>query len=908
MRKYRLDFSKGVNSIGDKGIIGPGWASVLDNVDLRSGSPRPLGNITPSLETVTAGTKCIFNRRGLWSYSSSYRDYAYEFLAGRDRVYYTEEGQSPKKVLDGVTVNLGTPSPKLPPIVSPAEYLLPVVSVTENVGGGSIQQSATRSYRVSAETDDGIQPASTPVLATASANSVANIIAWSRVAGAMRYHIYAGNGSDEQEITSVSSSYVTFTDTGTLGGSGKYASEFDNVAPLSYVYTFVREIQTVQDESGPSPISQFVSYRSGRTLICDPVADGFMTQTDTVGIAASALVLTDTMTNFSPVTVTSATYYTLSGKVKFVVSASLGLAYLDKARFMLDDPAWLGVDKEVVPDITDATGKTFFVEAASVPSVITGSVYPCKTKIHCHTFASTGYVPQVDDVMYLSFSGGGYSATKGTYKATIVDSQTIYVSLFTTNNGGTPNLAVSDGIAVGANSYALVFTPGNGGIKFRNFYRTGDASGFSLVKQLPVSESTFIDTLSVSNLGDEPDSHYVENGVSVIYSPPPVGMMQITSHYGMLFGIDGYTVRWTPIGRPDAWPAVFSLSFPYKPVALSPFSQGMTVLCEDAIYRIDGNSPTGLSQGKTLAEDGCVAPYSVQRTHAGLVYLSKRGLMLFNGTTAECITDRRIDGSVFLGTSHETTAIDYWIKPSLMTYNYANLAASDGVIGSINEAIEYRATDSIEGINTNIRSFCYLGKYYMYWPETNNYEANTMFCVDLQVPGYPITSMSVKPLDAFVTSNGECYFLLDHFPTSTDTTSIANWDAFKTSQCGMTASFSPTTVASLGLGLWESNQTEKIPYHIRTGMNSMDEPSTRKKFWDVRLYDAGTTGTLHVRIYIDGRYVCDGRAVTVPGPNKTRQVNIPNGMNTGYAIDVEFAGDVSFRCIEFNYDHVSDSK
>jgi hypothetical protein len=291
---------------------------------------------------------------------------------------------------------------------------------------------------------------------------------------------------------------------------------------------------------------------------------------------------------------------------------------------------------------------------------------------------------------------------------------------------------------------------------------------WNLVSEEPLDKLTYADAKPFSALGGTPTSFYSENGQNVDYDRAPIGLQGIESHYGMLFGISGHTVRWTPILQPDAWPETFSLPFGYQPVALASFAQGLIVLCEDAIYRIDGNTATGMSVFKTHAEDGCFAPHSVQKTDKGLMYLSKRGIMLFDGSHAECLTDTRIPGTTLTAPSRLVTPYPFWWMPTIMTRNYADLAGEDGIKGD-QYSYTLNNTRTIEGYNKYIKSFYHLGKYYLFYSGPD-YEANTTFVVDMQIPGFPITTLGMKALDAHVDEFENAYVLLNNWAPLTTVT------------------------------------------------------------------------------------------------------------------------------------------
>lgn len=311
---------------------------------------------------------------------------------------------------------------------------------------------------------------------------------------------------------------------------------------------------------------------------------------------------------------------------------------------------------------------------------------------------------------------------------------------------------------------SMSVVPSNDYIKCRRLYRVGGTGELLRVADIDLATSEYIDGKVGERLGDPIPSFYTENGIDILYDIPPIGGEGLVSHYGMKFCIDNHTVRWTPIGVPDAWPQVCSLQFPYKPVKLESFAQALVVLCEDAIYRIDGASATSLTQSKTLAEDGCVAPGSVQRTSAGLIYLSKRGLMAFNGQSAECITDNRILGKWMLGPAYtsDSRIYDFWWLPSSWTKLVQDMSKRDGLAQDPEAPRVFEGSLPIMGINRAIRSFVHQGKYFMYWAKGHDdYIGHAMICIDLQAEGFPITTLGFKPVDVCVSDMDEAYCLLD---------------------------------------------------------------------------------------------------------------------------------------------------
>jgi hypothetical protein len=369
----------------------------------------------------------------------------------------------------------------------------------------------------------------------------------------------------------------------------------------------------------------------------------------------------------------------------------------------------------IVPIIADTHSPTlFYIKNVSPPAatitngtytypatIFNGFVVPAKTLV---TVPSSATACRNGDAIYINFSN-------------TLDPRRVFAA---TACASFPSFEIGAYSATGATATLLKYVPYNGYIKYRNLYRIGDTDQYSLVTRVPVTTDRWTDGATMEYIdGTPPDSFYVEDGKTIIYDVPPLGMTGLTQHYGMMFGIDGNTVRWTPTGRPDAWPTIFAVKFPYKPLALSSWGQSLIILCLDGIYRLDGNIPTQMSLSQTQVGNGCIAPHSVQKTHAGLVYLSNRGIMLFNGSTSTCLTDGRIMSSFFTGTSSAPLTINYMWQPTLLGYNYANLANSDGISSIVKNVNNLQETRAIDGPIHEIKSFYHLGKYYMFWAKQN---------------------------------------------------------------------------------------------------------------------------------------------------------------------------------------------
>jgi len=297
MKTVRLDFSGGVNVITDKSVLPDKFASVIDNVDLRSGFPRCVKEPIFYKAVAESNTKQIFSYRGRWIYSDKPRDYATEFINGSERIYFTEDGAIPKKMVEGVEVPLGTPRPTSQPLVSSANNIVPIIDKIELIDGGNLAAGGYY-YAVSAEFPNGITAPSNIASKTFTGANEKNVkITWTAVSGAIAYVVFGrANGYENmQRMVRVDASVNTFIDDGTLTPSQDRASQYFDDNQVSYVYTYERLVVNMYDESGLSPVSEVIRTNSGRNVTRDFLNDGFLNQpsskyiTDTDGYQFQAI-------------------------------------------------------------------------------------------------------------------------------------------------------------------------------------------------------------------------------------------------------------------------------------------------------------------------------------------------------------------------------------------------------------------------------------------------------------------------------------------------------------------------------------------------------------------------------------------------------------------------------------------
>lgn len=400
------------------------------------------------------------------------------------------------------------------------------------------------------------------------------------------------------------------------------------------------------------------------------------------------------------------------------------------------------------------------------------------------------------------------------------------------------------------------------------------------------------------------------------FAPPPTDLHGLELYNGMLFGISGNTVRWTPTGVPDAWPVAYGLTFPFRPLKLKSFAGGLIALCEDGIYRIDGYDPSSIQQTKTRA-DGCIAGHSVQISDGRLLYLSKRGVMEFSGMDAVCITEMMIPYKLMLAPSTYQSGYSapkfWWYPTAYQSTSWACLKAGKSTVNYQDDdlpgtspakiATVVDLDNPITGVIDAIRSFVWQNKYFLYYSMDSNYEANACWCVDLALPGNPVTTLGIRPLDVHVSADGECYMLLKDWST---TPSVDPVSAFLGAASQFDVAYSNSVPAQDHLSVYKFNPTigQGAPIRFRTREFTAGAPNLRKRWREIRVHG---DGTCQMRVFIDGalkQLANDawwGTIDCTENPNQPRRLLLPTA-SWGYSLSVEIVGSVDVRMIEIGYD------
>lgn len=125
---------------------------------------------------------------------------------------------------------------------------------------------------------------------------------------------------------------------------------------------------------------------------------------------------------------------------------------------------------------------------------------------------------------------------------------------------------------------------------------------------------------------------------STDYDPAPAGLKYLTEAYAMLFGALDDKLRFTPIGKPDAWPDNFFLDFPENITGISRTAIGLLVHTYYKTYLVTGTGPTAFAQQPLSNDQGCISHDSIQETKDTALWVSTDGICASDGSDVKVLS------------------------------------------------------------------------------------------------------------------------------------------------------------------------------------------------------------------------------------------------------------------------------
>lgn len=215
----------------------------------------------------------------------------------------------------------------------------------------------------------------------------------------------------------------------------------------------------------------------------------------------------------------------------------------------------------------------------------------------------------------------------------------IYTYVSTWGEEGAPSppksVAVKEG--AGVQLSALATAPaGNYNIVAKRIYRsqqmTNGAAVYEFVAEIPDAGTTFNDTLTATQLGEEL--------ATLSYAMPPstlAGLVALPN--GIMAGFTGYDLYFSEPFLPYAWPEKYRLTADYPIVGLGVFGTSLLVCTKGSPYLVSGVHPDGMSMELIELDQACVSKRSIISVGGGVMYASPDGLVYVGAGGSRIVTE-----------------------------------------------------------------------------------------------------------------------------------------------------------------------------------------------------------------------------------------------------------------------------
>jgi hypothetical protein len=195
---------------------------------------------------------------------------------------------------------------------------------------------------------------------------------------------------------------------------------------------------------------------------------------------------------------------------------------------------------------------------------------------------------------------------------------------------GSADVSVRIGQSVVVGNFDSV--PSGYTLTHRRIYRSTSGT-FLFVAEIPLSATSFTDTVVAEDLGEELPS--------LTWLPPPATLAGLTNlPNGIMAGFTGRDVYFCEPYRPYAWPVQYMQSLDFPVVGLGRMDTTLAVLTTGTPYFIQGSSPDAMVVVKSDLEQACASKRSIVSTNNSVIYASPDGLVLLSSGGSRILTEQ----------------------------------------------------------------------------------------------------------------------------------------------------------------------------------------------------------------------------------------------------------------------------
>lgn len=314
----------------------------------------------------------------------------------------------------------------------------------------------------------------------------------------------------------------------------------------------------------------------------------------------------------------------------------------NKTIYRIDSPSgdkyWLewATDVDVVPGpVADVNEFRYYY---------TGDGAPKKTNYALATTSGTGAQPYPDAWLYMGVPAPAAAPTLVASSTTAPTETRAYVYTYVSTFGTvkeesapspaqTVSVSTVAGTTVTVSAFSTAPTTGYN-ITHRRIYRTITGATnvvYSFVAEIPIATASYVDSLTVDQLGAELPSLY--------WTTPPTDLKGLVAMpNGILAGFIGNQIYFSEPYYPHAWPDIYSLTVDYQIVGLGVYETTLVVLTTRFPYLISGVSPASMTQQKLPIPQPCVSKKSIASDQYGVLYASPSGLVSLGSGSQDVVT------------------------------------------------------------------------------------------------------------------------------------------------------------------------------------------------------------------------------------------------------------------------------
>lgn len=176
-------------------------------------------------------------------------------------------------------------------------------------------------------------------------------------------------------------------------------------------------------------------------------------------------------------------------------------------------------------------------------------------------------------------------------------------------------------------------------VLFRRLYRTGGANPtYNLIAELEETKLVYTDKqrdLDVSRIELTSFDSY----------PPPVGLTNLMTLGGTMWGSVDNRIYFSNQGRPEYWYPLDFFTLDEPCLGIGKFRDTVVVFSESKTYLVRGTNRDNITLDKLPYDEGCVSHWNIANVTEALMWTSKNGVCMYNGSTVEVITRNIISWS-----------------------------------------------------------------------------------------------------------------------------------------------------------------------------------------------------------------------------------------------------------------------